>query len=239
MKNTQKVKNCREGRRCSRPLSCRFCGEGWQRAKFKGFTQCLDNLDEVTLLSDTALTYIIIRSKKMGTLREKLKELLILMNEIKELKKRGKLGVFFGRLEVDYTKGRLGFNPHLNLLVWGDSSVFKSLAKSLSLVFWSRKKDNDKKTAKSIAWYALKFNPIGIEKGEAVRVALEKKRTVIHSREFNFKTISYIDEIIDMDFSFLGVYPIRSKKGILWREIKKRINKYLDAKIKEADRDFS
>jgi len=232
MRNLQKILQCRKDWRCNRPLSCEHCGKSWQRAKFKGFTQCLESLDEVILSRETILTYIVIKSNKLGTLKEKLNDMVSLLDEVKELKKRGKLPIFFSRLEFSFKKESLGFNPHLNLLVWGDYSIFERLAHSLGLTFWKRKKVNNKKTAKSIAWYMLKFNSIGIEKGEAVRKALNKKRTIINSKEFAFKSINYIDEYIDIDFSFMGIYPIRSKREILLRAEHKKNLKELRTQLK-------
>lgn len=238
----QKILQCRKNRRCNRTLSCSYCGSGWQRGKFKGFVQCLETLHEEQNQKDIPLTYIVIKSNKLGSLKDKLNDMTNLTEELKELKKRGKLAVFFSRLEISFSKGNLGFNPHLNILAWGDCSYFKNVSDKLGLSFWSQKKTNDKKTAKSVAWYMLKFNQIGIEKGEAVRKALNKKRTIFASREFNFKSINYIDEFIDIDFSFLGIYPIRSKKDILLRaEHKKTLLKLrckLKEEIAEANREF-
>ena len=91
----QKILQCRKNRRCNKTLSCPHCGEGWRKAKFKGFCQCLESLDEVQLSSDTSLTYVVIKSNKLGTLKEKLNDILLLLDEIKELKKRGKLPHYF------------------------------------------------------------------------------------------------------------------------------------------------
>jgi len=242
MQNLQKILKCRKNWRCNRPLSCPNCGNSWRKAKFKGFSQCLDNLDEVSLSKETVLTYIVITSNKLGTLKEKLQDMFTLLNEVKKLKKKGKLPIFFGRLEFSFKKDSLGFNPHLNLLVWGDYSIFENLSNELGLNFWKKEKTNNKETAKSIAWYMLKFNSIGIEKGEAVRKALNKKRTIVNSKEFTFKSINYIDEYIDIDFSFMGVYPIRSEKEILLRaEHKKTLKKLrvtLNAEIETANKEL-
>ena len=229
MQILQKIQNCKKGRRCNRPLSCSFCGEGWQKGKFKGFIDCFNKLH---LSNDTRLTFIVITSNKFGTLREKSERIFKLLEEIKELKKRGKLPLFFGRLEFSFGKKSLGFNPHLNLLVWGDYSLFKELSHELDLRFWSEKKTNNEETVKSIVYYMLKFNNIGIEKGEAVRKILDKKRTIVNSREFQFKNVNYIDEYIDIDFSFMGVYPIRSKKEIYLKAQHKKELKKLREKLK-------
>ena len=242
MNNLKKILNCRENWRCNRPLSCSYCGSGWQRGKFKGFVQCLNTLHKEDNQKEIPLTYIVIKSNKLGTLKDKLDEVITLVESLKELKKRGKLPIFFSRLEFSFSKGNLGFNPHLNLLVWGDYLPFRNISNELGLNFWHQKKTNDKKTAKSIAWYMLKFNKIGIEEGEAVRKALNRKRTIFSSKEFNFKSINYIDEFIDIDFSFLGVYPIRSKKELELRaEHKKKLQKLrreLKADIEQANKEL-
>ena len=233
MLNIKKVLNCREGRRCNRPLSCRFCGESWQRAKFKGFDQCFKTLQE---LQGDEVSFITVGTKKIGNLDIKLNDTFKFIEEVKELKKRGKLGIFFGRLEVSFDK--LGFYPHFHFLVWGDYLAFKNVSAELNFKFHKQKAKN----IKNSIWYMLKFNNLGIEKGEAVRKALNKKRTIIHSKEFNFKTISYIDEYIDIDFSFMGIYPIRSKEEIFLRvEHKKKLREgreTLNAKIKAIQESF-
>ena len=242
MNSLKKILNCREKWRCNRSLSCSYCGSSWQRGKFKGFIQSLNTLHQEQNQKDISLTYIVIRSNNLGSLKEKLHNISTLTEKLKELKKRGKLGVFFGRLEVSFSKVNLGFNPHLNLLVWGDVSPFKKVSHELNLNFWSQNKTNDKDTALSIAWYMLKFNNIGIEKGEAVRKALNRKRTILNSTEFNFKSINYIDEYIDIDFSFLVVKPIRSKKEILLRSEHKKtlqeLRRKLKAEIAQANKEL-
>jgi len=242
MRNLEKILNCRKHWRCNRFLSCSFCGKSWQRKKFKGFTQCLDTIQTTIIQPNTPMTQIVIRSNKLGTLADKFKEISLLLEELRELKKRGKLGVFYGRVEFSFSKGSLGFNPHLNLLVWGDYSIFKNTSDKLNLNFWSCKKCNDKNTAKSISWYMLKFNDIGIEKGEAVRKILNKKQTTINSKEFTFKNIDYIDEVINIDFSFMGVFPLRSKKEIELRAEHKQtlreLRSILNAEISKAYADM-
>jgi hypothetical protein len=238
MQSLNKIVHCKKGRRCNRPLSCPTCGSNWQRGKFKGFSQCLDNLDEVHSLSNTPLTYIVITPNRFGTLGEKSKVIFELLEKMKELKKRKKLPLFFGRLEFSIKNISLGFNPHLNLIVWGDYSIFKKLSHELNLRFWFRKKTNDMETVQSIAWYMLKFNKIGIEEGEAVRKLLDKKRTISNSREFAFKDFNYINEYIDIDFSFMGVYSIKSKEEIRLekehRETLKKLRIKLEKKKKKA-----
>lgn len=232
----KKIIECRIGRRCNRPLSCETCGENWQKGKFKGFCQCFDTLQTEP---SQEVSFITIGTKKIGSLEIKLYDLFYFIDEVKELKKRGKLGLFFGRLEVSFKKEKLGFYPHFHFLVWGDCSEFKTLSDKLDLKFHKTKAKN----IKNSAWYMLKFNSIGIEKGEAVRKALNKKRTILHSKEFNFKTINYIDEIINIDFSFLGVKPIRCKEEVRLRaEHKKNLREQralLNTKIKAVQESFN
>jgi len=225
----KKILECRKGRRCNRPLSCKHCAENWQRGKFKGFCQCLETLQQE---APQQVFFITIGTKKIGNLKIKLTDMFQFIEEVKELKKRGKLGIFYSRLEVSLNE--LGLYPHFHFLVWGDCPTLKTLSADLDLKFHKTKVKN----IKNSAWYMLKFNSIGIEKGEAVRKALNKKRTILHSKEFNFKTISYIDEIIDIDFSFMGVYPIRSKEEIFLREQRRESSKVWNAKIKAVQESF-
>lgn len=228
MKNLRKILECKEGKRCNLPLSCPKCGEIWRRAKFKAFIECLP----AVIKYNKILTYIVIKSNELNTLREGLSEILNFMDDLRELKKRGKLPTIYSRLEVSFGKKYLGFNPHLNMLVWGDISKIIELAKKHNLKFWKRSKENNIDTAKSIAWYMLKFNNIGIEKGEAVRKALNKRTTLFYTKEFNHKTEDYIDEIIDIDFRFLGVYPVRSKAEIEFRKFMKEVKRKLNQELK-------
>jgi len=229
MQKIKKILNCKEKWRCSSPLSCATCGANWQRGKFKAFTSSLE-LFEID--SNVILSYIVIKSNKMGSLRTKITDLFLLLNKIKELKKRDKLPDFFGRLEISFSKGSLGFNPHLNLLVWGDYRPFETVSSELGLFFWRRQKNNDEKTIKSIVWYMLKYNNVGIENGEAIRKVLGMRRTIITSKNLTLKTINYIDEIIDIDFSFMGTFPIRSKEEIALRAKHKDVLKALRAELK-------
>jgi len=236
MLRIQKIQKCRTKWRCNSPLSCATCGANWQRGKFKAFTSSLETFESD---SNSILSYIVIKSKKMGSLRSKIGDLFLLMDKLKELKKRNKLPNFFGRLEISFSKGSLGFNPHLNLLVWGDYETFQTVSLELSLSFWRRKKTNDDNTIKSIVWYMLKYNNIGIENGEAVRKVLKMRRTIITSKDLTLKTVNYIDEIIDIDFSFMGTYPIRSKEEIALRAEHKNTLRDLRNKLKHNIEKFS
>lgn len=214
MQNLKRVIECREGKRCNSPLCCSKCGESWQKGKFKAFVNRLPSVIETSSI----LTYIVIRSNEFNTLGQGIAELMGFIDDLRELKKRAKLSTSFSRLEVSFGKKNLGFNPHLNMLVWGDTGEIEKLSKLHGLKLWKQSKENSIMVAKSIAWYMLKHNKIGVEKGEAVRIALNKRSQLLYTKEFNHKTISYIDEYIDIDFSFMGIYPIRSKAELKLRE---------------------
>ena len=143
----KKILECRKGRRCNRPLSCKHCAENWQRGKFKGFCQCLETLQQE---APQQVFFITIGTKKIGNLKIKLTDMFQFIEEVKELKKRGKLGIFYGRLEVSFNE--LGLYPHFHFLVWGDCPTLKTLSADLDLKFRKRKAKNIK----------------NIEKGEAV-----------------------------------------------------------------------
>ena len=227
MQNLKRVLECREGKRCNSPLCCSKCGESWQKGKFKSFANRLPSVVEASDI----LTYIVIKSNELNTLSQGIADLMDFMNSLREFKKRGRLTTSFSRLEVSFGKKNLGFNPHLNMLVWGDISEIERLSKEHGLKLWKQSKENSITVAKSVVWYMLKHNKIGIEKGEAVRIALNKRTPLLHTKEFNHKTISYIDEFIDIDFSFMGIYPVRSRAEIKLRdsirEAKSKLNQSL------------
>lgn len=228
MQNLKRILECREGRRCNSPLSCKHCGENWRRAKFKAFAESLPSV-----IGDTdIITYLVIKPWEFLTLRDGIERMFSYLDLLREEKKRGRLPVMFSRLEVSFGKKNLGYNPHLNIICFGDPASLISLALGLDLKVWHKKKDGKKDTALSLAWYILKFNNIGIEKGEAVRRALNRRTPLLHSKEFNHKTINYIDEYIDIDFSFMGVYPIRSKEEIRIREKIREERQKLNRKFK-------
>ena len=228
MQNLKRVIECREGRRCNSPLVCKTCGESWKKGMFKSFCNCLSSVVE----DNSILTYLVIKPNELLTLGDGIKSMMLFMDSLRELKKRNKLSTSFSRLEVSFGKKSLGYNPHLNMLVWGDTKAIINIALEHGLKPWHKRKENTVDTAKSIAWYMLKFNSIGIEKGEAVRVALNRRTQLLHTREFNHKKISYIDEFIDIDFSFMGTYPIRSKEEIKIRDYIKEERKKLNDKLK-------
>jgi len=229
MKNLKKIIECRKGNRCNSPLSCKSCGEFWQKAKFKAFAESVMKV----VNNNESLTYVVVKCNDICTLRQGLDKILSLLDDLRELKKRGKLPAIFSRLEVSFGKKNLGFNPHLNLLIWNDVATVRKLVLKHDLKFWMRSKENSVDVAKSIAWYMLKFNSIGIERGEAVRRVLNKRSTMFYTKEFNHKTLDYIDEFIDIDFSFLGVYPIRSQAEIELRKKIREERKRLNRKLKK------
>ena len=229
MKTLKRIIECREGRRCNSPLSCKHCGESWQKAKFKAFANCLPDV----ISGSDIITYLVIKPSAFLTLGDGIAKMFEYIDDLREAKKRGRMPVMYSRLEVSFGKKSLGFNPHLNILSFGDTALFEELAESHGLSVWKRSKPADTETALSIVWYMLKFNNIGIEKGEAVRIALNRRTQLLHSKEFNHKTINYIDEFIDIDFSFMGVYPIRTKEEIELRKKLKEERKQLNAKYRE------
>jgi len=236
MKNIQRVLNCRKGSRCNNFFACKYCGDIWQK---KNFINVCNGLNGVNL-NDSIITYFIISSDYFGSLNNKLNQLLPFYNDLKELKKRNKLDVFYSRLEISFKKSKLGFYPHFNIITFSDidKTKIKELAIKHGLKVWNRKVDNDINEVKKVFWYILKYNNLGIEKGEAVRIALNKKRTILHSKHFNSDNdLDYLKEISNIDFGFMGVYPIRTPEEILLREeIRKKrqeLNKFFKSKLEE------
>ena len=224
--------NCREGKRCKNVFVCKFCGEVWRRNKFKNFC---DSYDLNFLNQD--FFYYVIKPKKFDSLISNLEKMFFIIEQLRELKKRKK-GIFFARLEVSFSR-QYGFLPHLNIISFS-SELYLNIG---NFAIWSRKITKEhEKNAKKIAWYILKFNNIGTEKGLIVQKALNRKSQLIYSTEFKSK--NWIDEILqsELDFRFLGVYPIRSKEEIELRkkitEKRKELSKYLKTelrKIKEKE----
>jgi hypothetical protein len=171
------------------------------------------------------------------SLRVGIEKIFLFIDELREEKKRGRLPLMYSRLEVSFGKKNLGFNPHLNIISFGNPNHIKDIATRYGLKIWYQKKDNQRDTALSIAWYILKFNNIGIEKGEAVRKVLNRRTTLLHSKEFNHKSINYIDEYIDLNFSFMGVYPIRTKMEIEVRKLIQDDRRKINQKFKRLMKD--
>lgn len=226
----ERVISCREGRRCGNHFACPSCAESWRKKKF------LKHFNNFKLSFDS-LTYIVVKNQSVGSLKAKLEPILKFLDELRLLKKRDKLQVCFCRLEVSFSRFYCGFNPHLNIILLDENiDNFAALAAKYNLSFWHRKKSADINTLKSIGWYILKFNNIGIERGEAVRKALNRKNTILYTKEFEAK--DYIDEIANIDFSFLGVYPIRTKKEIELRKKRAAIVKEINQLIKKEREKF-
>jgi len=227
VRRLNQILNCRKNFRCHAPLSCKTCGETWQKAKFKGFCSSFK------FSNKDSITFLVIKPDYLNSLTVGVSLMFGFINELRDLKKRGKICDFYSRLEVSFGKQYLGFNPHLNIVCFGDTKSIEEAVKTHGLGIYKRKKENDINVVKSLLWYILKYNPLGVEKGEAVRKAFDKKSSVLHSKRFNSK--SYIDEIIDIDFSFMGVYPIRTKEELIFRakikderaKINKKFKKFL------------
>ena len=231
----ERIISCKKGSRCGHPLSCVVCGSLWQRSRFRGFCDRLESAD----IKDKKLKYYIIKTNILNTLRDGIEEVFCFMDRYRAEKKRGNIPLSYGRLEVSFGKKSLGFNPHINLLMWDDADgtgdrIIRDIVSELGLVLWSTGKENENDTIKSIVWYMLKHNKIGIEKGEAVRAALNKRNTILHTKEFNTKYASYTDSIIDIDFRFMGVYPIRSKEEIRIREMNRQERSRLNRRLRRV-----
>lgn len=199
---------CEVGKRCKKHLTCRDCAESWQRREFKTFCE------GTKIPPNGILTYFVIKTQKRGGLGVGLNEIYKVIDDIREEVKRGRLkNVFFGRLEVSFSQS-LGFNPHLNLLVYGDVTPFLVIFLRYNLSVYRRIKENSATVARSIVWYMLKFNSLGYDKGEIVRQTLNKRQTVINSR--HFKGLGVPDDVraADIDYSFLKPCPIRYREEI-------------------------
>ena len=217
---------CVKGRRCKSFFTCSVCGGHLQKKRFKNFTNSYTRIDT------DIITYIVIKPSKITILEDNLNTILNFMDDLRTLKKNKKIGDFYSRLEVSFSKD-LGFNPHLNILSFGDFTEIKKLLKDYDLTFWSRKKENNKDTIFSIIWYMLKFNSIGKEQGKAVKTALNRRRAILYSNRFTPKKDSCDMEFIDTNFSFLGTKPIRSKEEVFYRKEIAKERKKINLKLKK------
>jgi hypothetical protein len=225
----KRVLHCKPSNRCKNRFACKYCAEIWQKQNFLKFCNGLDRFTKSDFNSNKSITYFVIKAYEILNLNDGLEECYLFLKELRELKKRDNLSPFWLNLEVSFGKKSLGFNPHINLIYFGNKEDIESIAMNFKLKCWSAKKDNNINTIKSIAWYSLKFNNIGLEKGEAVRLALNKRKTTMHTKHFN--SSNYLEDIRYIDFGFLGVYPIRTKKEVYYRkkykeELKKLREKY-------------
>jgi len=109
--------------------------------------------------------------------------------------------------------------------------AFISTSQAHNLLIYKRQKQANINVLKSLGWYILKFNNMNIEQGEAVRKAIKKRNTILYSEAFRHK--DYTDELTQIDFSFMGVYPIRSKEEIKLRNERKKIVQEYNKLIKE------
>ncbi len=242
-KHFESFLKCQSGKRCGFFLGCSTCAGIWRRHKFSEFCSALDlNYNKI---SNEDIFYIVIRPDFFGTLREKIEKIFLLVSEIREYRRnKKKLPFFYARLEISFKKSQLGFNPHLNIITT-DKVFFKKIAQKFGLNFWSRKKNNDLNTIKSIVWYMLKFNRLDYEQARAVQITLNKRRTIMTSEHFKTKNIDY-NYYIDTDFSFLGVMEIRSKDEVRLRNRVKKIRKNVNLffkkeleKVKKKDKIIS
>lgn len=203
---------CEVGKRCRKHLTCSDCGKSWQRKEFKTFC------DGTKIPPNGILTYFVIKTQKRGNLFFSLDEIYKVIDDIREAVKRSRIsGTFFGRLEVSFSQS-MGFNPHLNLITFGDVTPFLEIFMRYNLSVYRRIKENDINVARSIVWYMCKFNPLGFEKGEIVRNALNKRQTIVSSR--NFKNLGVGDvSPADIDYSFLKPCPIRYREEVEIRSV--------------------
>jgi hypothetical protein len=224
----KRVLYCKPSNRCKNRFACKHCGEIWQKQNFLKFCDGLSNFRKNHHYNES-ITYFVIKAYEIMNLNDGLEACYSFIDELRELKKRDKIAPFWLNLEVSFGKKNLGFNPHVNLVYFGNKEDIERITCNYKLKCWSAKKENTDNTIKSLVWYSLKFNNIGIEKGEAVRIAINKRNTTLHTKHFNTK--SYVHDIAYIDFSFLGVYPIRSKEEVFYRkkykeELKELRNKY-------------
>lgn len=200
---------CEIGKRCRKHLSCRDCGESWQRKEFKRFCEGSKNLTR-----NEILTYLVIKPVQIIGLHRGIGIIYGVIEELREEVKRQRLtGAFFGRLEVSFSQ-QYGFNPHLNLLAYGNIVPFLEIFMRHDVKVWRRVKENNMQTAYSIVWYMLKYNPIGYDKGELVRKILNRRQTVINSRHFNGLDLPEEVTAGDIDFRFMGTCKIRYREEI-------------------------
>ena len=229
MRTIQRILHCRKDKRCGYFLSCKHCGEAWRRRKFCEYCDALPKvLHRLRSKNDNPIiTYIVIRSNQLLNLKDSMEQIYKFIDYLREEKKRGRLPISYGRLEVSFSKSVLGFNPHLNLIAFENADFFK-VAEKYWLKIWYQNKEFSEDVAKSIAWYILKFNNLGIEKGEAVRRAINKRNTIIYSKDFTPTKRDYIEDFLYMDFSFLGIERVRTPEELelrdRYREIRRKIN---------------
>ncbi len=198
---------CEVGRRCRKHLTCPDCARSWQRREFKTFCE------GTKTQPDGILTYFVIKTQRRGNLFQSVEELYKVIDDIREAVKRSKISsVFYGRLEVSFSQ-TMGFNPHLNLITFGDVTPFLVIFMRYNLSVYRRIKENDKNVARSIVWYMCKFNNLGYEKGEIVRAVLSKRQTIVNSRHFKGLNVGDVSAT-EVDYSFLKPCPIRYREEI-------------------------
>lgn len=198
---------CEVGKRCRKHLTCPDCARSWQRKEFKTFCE------GTKIQPDGILTYFVIKTQRRGNLFYSVDELYKVIDDIREAVKRSRItSVFYGRLEVSFSQ-TMGFNPHLNLITFGDVTPFLVILMRYNLSVYRRIKENDKNVARSIVWYMCKFNNLGYEKGEIVRTVLNKRQTIVNSRHFKGLSVGDVSAT-EVDYSFLKPCPIRYREEI-------------------------
>jgi hypothetical protein len=226
--NLKRIENCRKGKRCNAVFSCKYCATTWQKKHFKAFIECLPRINT------DIITYYVVRCYGVESLNSKLTQIFNFIDRLKELKKRNKLPPLYARIEVSY-RDLIGFNPHINIVLFSDDySEFKTIAKELHLKLWKRKKQYSEDIAKSLIWYILKPQKLNIQRGEIVRIAFNKRNQIFKTKEFNFNlnTINE-NELINLDFSFMGTMPIRTKEELELRAKIREMRREINRKFKE------
>ena len=203
---------CEVGRRCKKHLTCPDCAKSWQRREFKTFCE------GTKIPPNGILTYVVIKTQRRANFFSSLEEVYRVIDDIRESVKRSRIrGVFFGRLEISFSQS-MGFNPHLNLITFGDVAPFLEIFMRYNLSVYRRQKENTQNVARSIVWYMLKFNYLRYEKGEIVRNALNKRQTIVSSRHFKGLGVGDVSAS-EVDYSFLKPCPIRYKEEVELRSV--------------------
>jgi len=205
-KINNRIKNCQYNFRCGLSYSCKKCGETKRKKEYATFSKT-----KIPNSEDNIITYIVIKNFKNLSLFDGLEAVYSFINELKKISKRKKFNdiYFYGKIEVSLKD--ICFNPHINLLVWGDIAQIKELAITYNMSFWSKSKDIN---VSSIVWYMLKFNDLGIEAGEAVRRAINKRSTIMTNIKLNKSDDDYINDLMHTVFINNKTYEIKSKEEL-------------------------
>lgn len=215
--------NCSVGFRCQNVFTCKVCGGHLQEKRFKSF------VNSYVYRDDDIITYAVLKSNTIKNLEDGLEDCFTFLDHLRALKKHNKICDFYSRLEVSFSNNFLGFNPHINIIFFGNFDVIFALAKKSNLTIWKQKKDNKKEVVLSLVWYILKFN--NIPNTPTVKLAINKKRVVLHSQRFNKKTEKTSE--LTKNFYENITFPIRSKKEVLYRKYIKEERRKLSKKLKK------